>query len=180
MQLDFARPDASQLTFRLYERPLHPELFNRCSEAVLTAAEVRAGLRVCGAGHTLQVQRNQRLLLEVMGPTDQPLPERGRCFGYRLRGARDAAHALPGVMRYQCSTQIEQLEPDVFHEVQAELARDARHAFLAYRLPPTHRLCAPPLSVLRGEVGQRSLLIHAFHTFPASDSILRTQSLFEF
>jgi len=180
MKLDFARPDASQLTFRLYARPLHPELFNRCAEAVLTAAEFRAVLRICDGGHTLQVQRDRETLLEVMGADDQPLPERGRCFGYRLRGCRDAAHAVPGVMQYQCSTQIEQLAPEIFHEVHAELVRDSRKAFLSYQFPVAHRFSAAPLSLLHGEVAQRSFTIHAFHTYPASGTILRTQSLFEF
>ncbi len=180
MKLDFVRPDASQLSFRLFDRALHPELFNRFAEAVLTAAEFRAVLQICDGGHKLEFQRGKDVLTEVMGPSDQELPDRGRCFGYRLRGCRDAAHALPGVVQYQCSTQIEQLDPEVFQEVHEELRRDARRAFLAYEFPALQRFCAPPLSIIHGEVGQRSLLIHAFHTFPESGTVLRTQSLFEF
>ena len=180
MKLDYVQPDATQLAFRLFDRALHPELFESLTQAVLTAADFKAVLRICAGGHTLQFQRGSDVLTEVMGPTEQELPERGRCFGYRLRGCRDAAHVLPGGVQYQCSTQIERLDPEVFLEVHTELRRDARKAFLAHEWPVHHRLHPQPLSLLHGEVGSRSLLIHAFHTFPESGSVLRTQSLFEF
>jgi hypothetical protein len=180
MQVEYHQPDASQLAFRLYDRPLHPELFDRFAEALLTATDFSTVLRICDGGHVLQFRHGSSVLTEVLGPSEQELPDRGRCFGFRLRGSRDAAHHLPAAIRYQCSTHVEQLAPDVFQEVQDELRRDARQAFLSYEFPGGHRLAPAPLSILRGEVGPRSLLIHAFHTFPDSVSILRTQSLFEF
>lgn len=180
MKLDYVRPDATQLAFRLYDRALHPELFERFAEALLTAADFTVGLRICQGGHTVQFRRGQDVLTEVMGPNDQELPDRGKCFGYRLRGCRDAAHSLPGAVRYQCSTQIEQLDAEVFAEVHGELLRDSRRAFLSYEFPSPHRLAPAPLSLMHGEVGTRSFLLHAFHTFPESGAILRTQSLFEF
>ncbi len=180
MQVDYHQPDASQLAFRLYDRVLHPELFDRFAEALLTASEFSVLLRICDGGHVLQFRHDRDVLTEVLGPTDQELPTRGRCFGFRLRGNRDATHQAPTAIRYQCSTQVEQLAPDVFLDVQEELRRDARKAFLSYEFPGGHRLTPAPLSILQGEVGSRSLLIHAFHTFPESGSVLRTQSLFEF
>ncbi|MCA9052753.1 MAG: DUF2617 family protein [Planctomycetaceae bacterium] len=180
MQLDYHQPDASQLAFRLYDRVLHPELFERHAEAVLTAADFSVVMRICDGGHLLQFRHDSEVLTELLGPTEQDLPTRGRCFGFRLRGNRDATHALPGAVRYQCSTQIEQLPQDVFQEIDAELRKDMTRAFLSCEFPGGHRLCPAPLSMIQGEIGSRSLLIHAFHTFPDSGSVLRTQSLFEF
>lgn len=180
MQVEYHQPDASQLAFRLFARVLHPELFDRYAEALLTAGDFSAVLRICDGGHLLQFRHDSEVLTEVLGPQDQELPDRGRCFGFKLRGNRDAAHALPGALRYQCSTQVEQLAPEVFGDVHEELQRDARKAFLAYEFPGGHRLAPAPLSMIHGEVGARSLLVHAFHTFPESHCVLRTQSLFEF
>lgn len=180
MQVEYHQPDASQLAFRLFDRALHPELFDRYAEAVLTATDFSVVMRICDGGHLLQFRHEKQILTEVLGPTDQELPTRGRCFGFRLRGNRDASHALPGAVRYQCSTQIEQLDPEVFLEIHSELSRDANRAFLSYEFPGGHRLAPSPLSVVQGEIGARSLLVHAFHTFPESGSVLRTQSLFEF
>ena len=180
MQVEYHQPDASQMAFRLFDRVLHPELFERRGEASLTASNFSAAMRICDGGHVLQFRHDTEVLTEVLGPTEQELPKRGRCFGFRLRGNRDASHALPGAVRYQCSTQIEQLAPEVFLEIDDELRRDASRAFLSCEFPSAHRLCPSPLSVIQGEIGARSLLVHAFHTFPESGSVLRTQSLFEF
>lgn len=180
MQVDYHQPDATQLAFRLFDRVLHPELFDRYAEALLTAADFSVLLRICDGGHVLQFRHQRQVLTEVLGPAEQDLPTQGRCFGFRLRGHRDATHQLPAAVRYQCSTQMEQLAPEVFLDVQEELRRDADKAFLAYEFPGGHRLSPAPLSLLQGEVQARSLLLHAFHTFPESHCILRTQSLFEF
>jgi hypothetical protein len=180
MQVEHHQPDASQLSFRLYDRVLHPELFERYAEALLTAADFSVRMRITDGGHVLQFVHEHAVLTEVLGPHEHELPARGRCFGFRLRGNRDAAHALPGAVRYQCSTQVEQLDLEVFQDVHAELSRDLTKAFLAYEFPCGHRLAPPPLSLIQGEVGARSFLVHAFHTFPESGSVLRTQSLFEF
>jgi hypothetical protein len=180
MKVEYHQPDASQLAFRLYDRVLHPELFDRFAEALLTAGGFSVVLRICDGGHVLQFRHDGDVLTEVLGPADQDLPTRGRCFGFRLRGNRDAAHRLPGAVRYQCSTHVEQLAAEVFQDVQEELRRDAPRAFLAYEFPGGHRLSPAPISLLQGEVGSRSLIVHAFHTFPESNSVLRTQSLFEF
>ncbi|MFV0444513.1 MAG: DUF2617 family protein [Planctomycetaceae bacterium] len=180
MQIEYHQPDASQLVFRLFDRVLHPELFDRYAEAVLTAQDFSVVMRICDGGHALQFRHGDRILTEVLGPNEQELPTRGRCFGFRLRGNRDASHALPGAIRYQCSTQVEQLAAEVFQDVHSELSRDRHQAFLSYEFPGGHRLAPAPLSLIQGEVGNRSLLVHAFHTFPESGSVLRTQSLFEF
>jgi hypothetical protein len=180
MKLDFVRPEASQLAIRLFDRALHPELFTRCAEAVLKAADFTATVRICDAGHTVQFRCREETLTEVVGPYEQLLPERGRCFGYRLRGSRDAAHALPWGIRYQCSAQAETLEADLFTQVHEELAHDARRAFLAYEFPGGHRFAPSPLSLIQAELTAGSLSVHAFHTFPENLTVLRTQSLFEF
>ena len=49
-----------------------------------------------------------------------------------------------------------------------------------YNFLPHHRLAVAPLSHIAVEARARSLLIHAFHTFPDDCAIVKTQSLFEF
>jgi hypothetical protein len=68
----------------------------------------------------------------------------------------------------------------VFLNLHEELSIDCGRADLAYRFPPANRLAPEALSLIRTEVCPRSLLIHAFHTFPESAAVVKTQSLFEF
>jgi hypothetical protein len=74
---------------------------------------------------------------------------------------------------------MERLEPTVFLNFHEELSADCKRAAVSYRFPSENRLSPEPLSLLRTDTGTRSLLIHAFHTFPESSSVLKTQSLFE-
>ncbi len=180
MQLDFVRPDASQLAFRLYDRILHPELFQCFAEAEIESEEFRIKLQICEAGHTVAFRNKAGFLTEVMGPYDQDLPERGRCVGYRLRGARDADVTLPSGISYQCNAQIEFVEPIVYSELHEEFRQDLHHAFLSYEFPSKHRFAPPPLSLIQAELTHENLLVHAFHTFPEVSAILRTQTLIRF
>ncbi|MEZ6056856.1 MAG: DUF2617 family protein [Planctomycetaceae bacterium] len=181
MKVQHRRPSASQLALRLFQRTLHPELFTRVAEAELRLGDFVAIFRICEAGHTVEIRKGNVTLMEVMGPYDQDLPERGRCFGYHLRGSRDASHALECGIQYCCSAQLEQLEPELFWDAQQELSRDAQRAFLTYEFPTEgHRLAPAPLSTIEAELTRDSLVVHAFHTFPESLTILRTQSLLQF
>jgi hypothetical protein len=179
MKLEFARPDASQLSFRLFERALHPELFDIYAESHIAGNGFEALLRICDAGHVLEFRQGERRLTEVIGSHEQELPQRGRSLAHRLRGGRDLDVEIDGIA-YCCSAHVEQLDPEVFDEVQGELHADSAKALLAYQFPNRHRLESGALSVMQAEATASSLIIHAFHTFPESRSVLRTQSLFDY
>ncbi|MEZ6065621.1 MAG: DUF2617 family protein [Planctomycetaceae bacterium] len=179
MHVSYTRPDAGQLSFRLYDRPLHPELFDRFAGATLRSADCVARIWVCDGGHTVQVTVGSQTLTEILGPSDQELPTLGRCLGYHLRGHRDISQTQRGGLSFQASTQVEQVAADVFVELHAELRRVMSSASVAHEFPGGHRFAPSPLSLIRGDFRPGSLLLHAFHTFPDDCTILRTQSLFE-
>ena len=178
MRVQFIRPDAFQLAFHLYERAIHPELFKTFGEAVIATVDFQARLRICEAGHMLQITSHGRTITEVTGPRDQVLPKRGLSCGHRLAGGRDWSFQLPG-MHYHYSAHVEAVDPEVFSSLHNELEHDSHRAFLSKVFPAPHRLQAGALSVLQVEGTPRSLLVHAFHTFPNNNAILRTQSLLE-
>jgi hypothetical protein len=180
MAVGHVRPDATQLSYRLYERVLHPELFETHAEARVTGHPLGIVMRICEGGHLVQVSAGGKHLTEILGPSDQELPTAGRRLGYRMRGCRDVQEAVAGSLHFQASTQMEQLDPELFVEVQEELRRDMAKAFLACEFASGHRLAPNALSLIRGELQPQSLLIHAFHTYPENGVILRTQSLYEF
>jgi hypothetical protein len=108
----FVRPPVAELVFRLYDRPLHPELFD-----VLAARRVdRDGYRLCvavtRAGHTLTWSCGAACVAEVTATADQELPAAGRRLGHRLGGGERTGRCdpAPGV-RYHVSSQVEVLPP---------------------------------------------------------------------
>lgn len=179
MNVGFARPDASLLAFQLFDRTLHPELFDTYAEAKLTADGFEAVLRICDAGHVVEFHSGRQHVTEVVGSLERELPQRGRRLAHQLKGGRDLNLELDG-LAFCCSAHVEQLDAEVFSEIHDELQADASKALLAYEFPSPHRLQKGALSVMQAEVTADSLLIHAFHTFPDSQSVLRTQSLYEY
>lgn len=179
MKVQFARADASQLAFHLFDRAVHPELFDTYSETHIAATGFEAVLRICSAGHTVEFRHGPQRLTEVVGGADQQLPQRGRCAVHRLRSGRDLDVELDGI-DYCCSAHVEQLDAEVFSRVHEEMLADAPKSLLSYEFPGRHRLEAGAMSIMRAEATTRSLIVHAFHTFPESRAVLRTQSMFNY
>ncbi|MBT4868242.1 MAG: DUF2617 family protein [Planctomycetaceae bacterium] len=179
MNVDFARPSVSDLVFQAYGRTVHPELFQVHAELQVWQEEYKADIRICDAGHTVDFHRNGQCVTEVTATSTQPLPQRKRFLDRKLRGSRDESFRLENGLKYHVSYQLEQLDPEVYQEIHEELLVDTKTADVSHCFPAGNRLSPGPLSLIRVDVGARSLLIHAFHTFPDALAVVKTQSLFE-
>ena len=179
MSVGFVRPNSSRLMLHVYGRSVHPELFRIFAETDIAQDGYSATLRICDTGHTIDFRYKGHTVTELTASRDQLLPQKKRLLEKSLRGCRDESVRFDGGLRYSLSYQMERLDPTVFLNFHEELLADCKRAAVAYRFPAENRLSPEPLSLLRTETAARSLLIHAFHTFPESGSVLKTQSLFE-
>lgn len=179
MSVRFARPNLSELVFHLYGRSVHPELFQIFAEAEVWREAFTAVVRICEAGHTVTFRHRGLTVTEVTAALEQPLPQRKRFVERRLKGQRDESFRFDCGLRYHVSYQVEQLDLDVFLTFHEELLLDCCHANVAHRFPSANRLFPGPLSLIRADADGNSLLVHAFHTFPESCAVVKTQSLFE-
>ena len=204
-----SRPAAAEFAFRLFERPLHPELFAAKATARVTRDHYTATLTLCDAGHVVEFRAGGRTLVEVLAPRDYDLPTRGRKLGRRLIGARledvrfERDETGPAVS-YQAGHQAETPGPDVFAHITEELLADAaatlraadgephapdavfdepgrtaRAGLAAAAFPSAGRLAGDSVSVIRVDAQADSLLVHAQHTYADTGAVVRTQSLFE-
>lgn len=179
MNVSLARPDVADLVFHLYGRSVHPELLHVVSETELWQDRYTAAVRICDAGHVVVFQWAGQTATEVTGTRQQPFPHRKRLLERRLQGQRHESFRFDGGLQYHASYQVEQLDPEVFLSYHEELLADARRSSVFHRFAATSRLAPEPLSLIRAESDARSLLIHAFHTFPNHCTVVKTQSLFE-
>ena len=203
------RPAADKFAFRLFDRPLHPELFAARARQRVERPDYAATVTLCDAGHVVEFRCGGRTLTEVLAPSEYELPKRGRRVARRLIGARLEDVRFPRdedgpAVAYQAGHQAEAPGPDVFAHVTEELLADAaatlraadgrphdphepaggpgrtaRPGFAAAAFPSAGRLAGDSVSVVRVDAQADSLLIHAQHTFAESGVIVRTQSLFE-
>lgn len=178
MLVSFARPEVAELMLRVFDRPLHPELFECHGTARVTHADSVLDIQLCTAGHVLVFRRGRQVLTECISERQQSLPQQRRVMEHRLRGCRTQTLPCAGV-RYSVGCQLEKLDPDVFQQMHEELLADAVKADLAQIYPSASRFAPGALSVVRADVCDASLIVHTFHTFPVDCSIVKTQTLIE-
>ncbi len=179
MPVQFARPDIADLVLCAFERRLHPELFSSRVEKVLSLAGLKVILRLCAAGHWIELTYRDRFLTEAISERQIPLPSVKRVCEHRIKGGKTQTHTLASGARYTSSCQLERLEPAVFLQAHEELQLDCRTAELCLALPGTNRWSPGPISLIRTELERDSVLIHAFHTFPEFCAVIKTQTLVE-
>ena len=202
------RPAADSFAFRLFDRAVHPELFAATATARAARDDYVATLSLGAAGHRVEFRAGRRTLTEILAPIRFELPTGGRRVGRPVTGANleDLTFADgPGpAVRYRAGHQAETPAAEVFAHVTAELLADAaataaladgephapgtrrdapgetaRAAAVACRFPSGGRLAGDSVGLIRVDAQADSLLVHAFHTYADSRTIVRTQSLFE-
>jgi hypothetical protein len=175
----FVRPSVAELVFRVYDRPLHPELFDPLAARLVRRDGYRLSVAITRAGHTLAWTCGPACVVEATATADQELPEAGRRLGHKFGGERTGrCEVAPGVV-YQVSSQLEVLSPEQFVHVHEELLADGLRKGLVSHFRPHNRLGLSPLGVVIVEALPRCLSVSAFHTFPAEFAVVKTQSLIE-
>src|SRR5213593_4809249 len=109
MSVNSLRPRVAELVFQLYGRPLHPELFDILAARKIQHEDYELTVRITRTGHVISWQSRDVYLTEVAAAVEEPLPDRRRLLGYRLRGEHTATVACGGGIQYQMSFQVEVL-----------------------------------------------------------------------
>lgn len=173
------RPKIAELSFQLFGRALHPELFEVHKTLTLERGEFSAKLDITTAGHVITWRYRGLTLTEVATSAQHPLPERRRLLSYRLKGQRSDRVECRGGITYQTSFQLEPVVPELFWSFQEELSHDGERQGLLHTFDSSGRIALGAMSYIYPETRSRSLLIQAFHTFPDDCAIVKSQSVFE-
>lgn len=173
------RPRVSDLLFCVYNRALHPELFEVLASHRVERAEFLLHMWVTRSGHVVTWTDGKHQLTEVVASQQDILPE-GWLVRLQLRGERVADVVGIHGVRYQASFQEERLAPEIFLHVQDEIVQDGQREGILVQLGRgAGRLTLAPVSYVNPQARPGSLLVYAFHTFPDEYTIIKTQSLIE-
>jgi hypothetical protein len=173
------RPKVAELTFQLYGRPLHPELFQVYETCTIERGGYTAKIDITSAGHVVTWRYAGLTLTEVAASAHHPLPKMRRLLAYGLKGQRTDRVECRGGVCYQMSFQLEPTPPEVFWTFHQELADQGLRQGLMHHFNSSGRIALGALSYVNLEARNRSLLIQAFHTFPDDYAIVKSQSLFQ-
>ncbi len=178
MTVGYARPDVADMVLRVFERAVHPELFDTIRQTTVAVGRNTATLRISGHGHVLEFRSRRGVITEVATSKHAPLPLNMRMIDRRLIGYRTHMIDTMGI-RYHCSYQLEAVPLDVYLQLHREMEFDARTASLSATIPGSSPCSPDCISMLKCDVLREGLVVHAFHTFPDNAAVLRTQTLFE-
>ena len=173
------RPKVAELQFHLYERTLHPELFQIHCSGMVERGDYQARIDITSAGHVVTWNYRGLTLTEVAAAANQPLPEKRRLFRRRVDGKWKGEVPCRDGIRYQISFQLERVEPEIFWTIQQELAKDGKDGGLVHQFQSSGRMAMGALSLANAQTRDRKLMLQAFHTFPDDLAIVHIQSHFE-
>lgn len=179
LDLSLTRQRSTELSFFLYRRALHPELFHIFLDKHIEYGNFQADIWVTGLGHLVTFQSNGVLVTELTAPPSELLTDRNLVTQFRFRGERDFQYRFNENVRYIFSSQIEDTTEHIFRTTYRDLARYAkqRGLYVPYTQWATNGL--DPFSFIDYEMRLNELHIHAYHAFPGEWRFLRTQSIFE-
>src|SRR5262249_52515734 len=98
---------------------------------------------------------------------------------HRLRGERSASLACAHGVHYQATFQAEVMTPEVFLQVHDEILADGSKRGLLHNFSSHPRLALAPLGLVTAEFRPGCLFLSSFHTSPAENTVVKTQSLSE-
>ncbi len=167
------------LHFCLYQRAVHPELFDVRMVKRVEQSRYHAEIWVAGLAHVVTVQFGDQILAELITDDTELLPKIGLATSFRFRGERDHAQSFNDGFKYILSTQVERLTPQLFPATHRDYVHYAqnRGLFLSFE-EWTHDGLAP-FSFVDFDARDHEFHVHAFHAFPEDLTLLKTQSIFE-
>jgi len=179
MNIPELRPRVAELVFHLYDRPLHPELFDVLATRTVQRKNYMLTVRITRTGHVISWDSVSSHLTEVTATSETPLPNYRALVARKMHGEHNDSLAWAAGLNYQTSFQVETLADEVFAHVHDEILRDGLKRGLLHNFRPNNRLALAPLGYVTTEAWAGNLVVSTFHTFPEERTVVKTQSLIE-
>ncbi|MCA9242406.1 MAG: DUF2617 family protein [Phycisphaerales bacterium] len=172
-------PSSNDLNLFVYDRPLHPELFQRFGAWRVSQGAYHADVWILPLGHLVTITLGHHSLTELVALENEILPTRGVLTRFKMKGERDVEREANETWQYMSSTQVENMDDALYKAVHHDLlAHAGKRGWLV-----THEKWADgdlvPFSYVDVEARDREFHVHAFHAYPHERTIVKTQTIFE-
>jgi hypothetical protein len=169
-----------ELTFSLFQRTVHPELFQIYAKRQLKTDKYEANIWITGCTHVASVHAKDICLTEVVSAPGQMLPQRGLIERFRFRGPRSHKCTLSRGLSYMTDFQIEKMSANLYRQSHIDLEKFARNRGVFVKFPALEVDGLQPFCYIDYESRQSELHIHTFAAYPDQVTMIKTQSLFDF
>ena len=169
-----------ELAFTIFQRTLHPELFQMYAERRLKTEKYEALIWVTGCTHVGSIFADDVCLSEVVSSPDQMLPQRGLIERFQFSGPRTNKCSLSRGVSYMTDFQVEKMSPNLYRQSYVDLDRFARNRGVVVNFPELEIGRLQPFCYIDFEARRNDLHIHTFAAYPEQVTMIKTQSLFDF
>ena len=169
-----------ELSFSLFQRPLHPELFQIYAKRKLISGKYEADIWVTGCTHVVSVHAGDMCLTEVVSSPGQMLPQRGLIERFQFRGPRSHKCTLSRGVNYMTDFQIEKMSTNLYRQSHTDLKRFAKNRGIFVKFPKLEVDGLQPFCYIDFEARGTELHIHTFSAYPDQVTMIKTQSVFDF
>ena len=166
------------LTLLLYQRTLHPELFQILGSERVSRRAYEAEIWLVEGGHVTTFTAGKNVLTEVVFTGAEEYTDRGLLQKVPCRGEKYHEMQTANI-RYMISTQEEQLSQTLYDATKHEISTYAARRELMMAETPAAGEKGATLSVLDIERRSHELLVQSFHLFDENLMVLKTQAIIE-
>jgi hypothetical protein len=178
------------LMLMLYQRPLHPELFNLLQTVDVDRRAYESSVWLVEGGHVVTFSATAagstwcpeaagNTFTEVVQMNGEPVDDRGLLDSLPCRGERYHELEVGPNLKYMVSTQEEQLSPTLFDATREEILEYAdKRELLVGQVAATSERGAYT-GVLDIERRAHELHVDSFHLFEDNHTVVKTQSFVE-
>ena len=162
----------------LYNRALHPELFDLRDRRVVTHDMYELESWVMPGNHVLRFGLGDLCVSELVIDQEDHLPSAGVVTAYLCAGEHDYEHAFtPERVKYLSTVQTETLSENLYlstHREMLDHAEENESQAFGWDCE-----AGPNLSVVDVQALHHEVHIQAYHLIAQGGFVLRTQSIFE-
>lgn len=171
------RPKIAELSFQVFGRSLHPELFEFQQTRRIERDAYQAQLSITNSGHVISWCGNKVTLSEVAASSHQLLPKRRQLLESTLKGKHEEEIQCRSGVSYSTQYTLEPVGADLFWAIQKQLTTEGTEGLL-YRFDSSGRIDLGALSYIHVDTRAKSMLVQAIHTFPDDHAIVKVESVF--
>lgn len=167
-----------QMTFSLYRRPLHPELFRIYRSQQFFQGDYEVNIWITGCSHVISVFHSNACITELICRSGQTLPTFGLVERFPFRGEKSYRCPWAKKFKYMMNFQVETMSSNLYRQTHKDLVKIAKKRGIYIPYTQWAQSSLIPFSYIDYEARWEELHLHAFHAFPEQQTVIKTQSLF--
>jgi hypothetical protein len=179
MSVEYTSRKASEQSFMLYARSLHPELFTIFAEREIYRDFYTASFWVIGSSHVVSFTARERTLTEVVADPSQELPVQLKIGSFTFGHNPQKSFRYDDGIVYDARFDYRHYDRKGFLEKIREMKQAvvANGVYQVFDPDGKHKL--PTVTAIGFVPQARSVNVRTFHTFPGELAVIETHSRWE-